>query len=471
MPFSRPKIRNTGWKAKVILGYVLIILLFCTTSAWTLFITVTNATEDNHHRDMETFTHSVKVSIEASTNDSVAALLDRLSETTPYIIELRDNDGSSIAYSDRGAQTYSSTQKDRSQVTHFNPFSFGSTLTEDVTVTSDTDSVTQEVQAFDSSSEEVLSVEQPVTFNGTTVQLVVSEPLSTMSDRVASTQVFGFGLLLTSLLLACLLSYWSYSAALNSAERVERMLTSFMANSSHEMKTPIASIKLLAESIVIAVRRGKTDKVEDFAERIEATSDHLEKLVRNMLSTTRNANDTTKSNALIGGDRTAGICIASHIVEQSVDLQEPLAHEKNLAVNVRCSQEAKSARVTMPGDDLLAVMNNLLGNAISYTHEGRIDIALITNGSDVVILISDTGCGISKSDQKRIFERFYRVDTTRINHPQGTGLGLSVARNLVESAGGSLSLESQPGTGSTFAVRIPLASEKQGRKHIGSTRV
>lgn len=229
MRINKPIVNYKDWKTKVIIGYVLIIALFCVATTWILFVTVPQAMEDMNRSE------------------------------SPVASQVEDD------------------------------------------TAADTEGVLQGEDA------EQLSASANSVVGGGTYTVQAEDAARDQGNSLASIQVFGFGLLLAVLLIAALLSYWSYSAALNSVERTERALASFMANSSHEMKTPVASIKLLSESIVIAANRGQVDYVKEFAHRIEQASGHLEKLVHDMLSITRTTAPlkvkTIEKESLLGGAR------------------------------------------------------------------------------------------------------------------------------------------------------------------------
>jgi two-component system phosphate regulon sensor histidine kinase PhoR len=107
---------------------------------------------------------------------------------------------------------------------------------------------------------------------------------------------------------------------------------------------------------------------------------------------------------------------------------------------------------------LQEILQNLLDNAVRYTLPGgTITVTAIAGDGKIMISISDTGIGIPKADQERIFERFYRVDAARSRESGGTGLGLSVAKHLVEAQGGYIEVQSEVGRGSTFSVILPTA--------------
>ena len=117
----------------------------------------------------------------------------------------------------------------------------------------------------------------------------------------------------------------------------------------------------------------------------------------------------------------------------------------------------QTCRVGMSVANATLMVDNLIDNAIAYTEQGGVRVRLSLEGHTAVFEVSDTGIGIPPRDQDRIFERFYRVDTTRSRETGGTGLGLSLVRHAVQRGKGTIELESALGQGSTFKVRLPLA--------------
>ncbi len=117
--------------------------------------------------------------------------------------------------------------------------------------------------------------------------------------------------------------------------------------------------------------------------------------------------------------------------------------------------EGKPLRVRLSGSDATLLVDNLLENAINYTESGSVHVRVAAEDGHAVLSVEDTGIGIPYADQGRIFERFYRVDTAHSREMGGTGLGLSLVRHAVEDAGGAIQLESAPGAGSTFTVKLP----------------
>ena len=307
---------------------------------------------------------------------------------------------------------------------------------------------------------EQLSASANSVVGGGTYAVQAEDMAHNQGNSLASIQVFGFGLLLAVLLIAALLSYWSYSAALNSVERTERALASFMANSSHEMKTPVASIKLLSESIVIAANRGQVDYVKEFAHRIEQASGHLEKLVHDMLSITRTTAPlkvkTIEKESSLGGVR----CNVLSVLQEALSVQESIAENKGLLLQTNFTKNIENVTVGLSELDFLTIVNNLVGNAIAYTDKGSVTVEAKYAKDSFTLRVSDTGCGISRSEQDRVFERFYRVESTRAAYAQGTGLGLPLVSSIVASVDGKIGLESDLGEGSTFTVVLPATNQK-----------
>ena len=129
---------------------------------------------------------------------------------------------------------------------------------------------------------------------------------------------------------------------------------------------------------------------------------------------------------------------------------------RGLSVELRASAEAIASGSR---EDVEQVLANLVDNAANYTDEGgRIEFEVDADENRVIVRVADTGIGISPSDQERIFERFYRVDTSRSRALGGTGLGLSIVKHLVRRMGGEIGVENEPGKGSTFSFWLPKAN-------------
>jgi len=228
--------------------------------------------------------------------------------------------------------------------------------------------------------------------------------------------------------------------------RLERLREDFVANVSHELKTPLAGIKAFAETLLDGAIADPEHNV-NFVQRIAGQAQRLEQLIVDLLSLARIESGHEQFD--IGPIDVGGI------VAERVAAHSPLAEAKRIQVSVQPASESLEALADEEG--LREIIDNLLGNAIKYTPEdGRVTVRWRGEAEQLVLDIEDSGIGIPAKDRERIFERFYRVDKARSRALGGTGLGLSIVKHLVQAFGGTVSVSSQPGQGSTFTVRLPL---------------
>ncbi len=230
--------------------------------------------------------------------------------------------------------------------------------------------------------------------------------------------------------------------------RLEEIRRDFIANASHELKTPVASIRGMAETVIddpemdVNLRRS-------FLDRILRQSHRLGDLVEEMLALSRLE---SRSDDAKGGETQD----LRDPVSEVLDDREVQAQE--LGVTVYTEIASTPLPVRAQTEALRRIAGNLLDNAIQYTPRGgRVDIRLQLVGRDVVLEVQDTGPGIPADKHDRVFERFYRVDEGRSRGAGGTGLGLAIVKHLVIGLGGRIELESLPGSGSTFRVLLPAA--------------
>ncbi len=227
---------------------------------------------------------------------------------------------------------------------------------------------------------------------------------------------------------------------------LERIRTDFVANASHELKTPITAIRGLSES-VIDDEDIDQETVLHFMKRIHSQSIRLSQLVRDLLTLSRLEDDHESERFTIFN--------MNELVKSSVKSIESAVAEKKQKLNIDISE--KKIDVYGDRDNLSQLVDNLIDNAIKYTPEkGEISIKLGVENENLLLQVSDTGIGVSPQFQQRIFERFYRVDKARSKSLGGTGLGLSIVNNIAEKHGGIVNIESQPGKGSTFSYYMPL---------------
>jgi two-component system phosphate regulon sensor histidine kinase PhoR len=230
--------------------------------------------------------------------------------------------------------------------------------------------------------------------------------------------------------------------------RLERVRRDFVANVSHEFKTPLTAIQGFAETLLSGALDDKANRnrfveiIRDHARRLARLTDDLLKLSRIEAGRLELEIRPIRVEALVNGCvETARLNAQARGLEIHVDLQ------------------ANTPAVRGDGAQLGEVLQNLLDNALQYTPSGgRIDVAARSNGMGVIFTVADTGIGIPESDLERVFERFYRVDAARSREAGGTGLGLAIARHIVEAHGGRIWVESAVGQGSRFHFSVPSVS-------------
>jgi two-component system sensor histidine kinase SenX3 len=218
----------------------------------------------------------------------------------------------------------------------------------------------------------------------------------------------------------------------------------FVANVSHELKTPIGALTVLADAVLGEADPAVTRRL---VERIRDETDRLGRLVVDLL-------DLSKIE--VGGSPILDAVDLSQVAGEAIARVAPAAEAKQ--VSIRATVPA----VVVRGDlsQLVSAVANLLDNAIAYSDAGsKVDIeAALTSGGGVELAVSDSGMGIPADEHERIFERFYRVDRARSRATGGTGLGLAIVRHVAQNHAADVSVDSEPGRGSRFAIRFPAAA-------------
>ncbi|MFE4194597.1 sensor histidine kinase [Paenarthrobacter sp. NPDC056912] len=225
--------------------------------------------------------------------------------------------------------------------------------------------------------------------------------------------------------------------------RTEEIRNDFVANVSHELKTPVGAISLLAEALESSP--DDEEAVRRFAKRMHKESARLAALVQDIIELSRLQGANVAQQGL-------AVDINS-VITEAVDRSQLPAESKNIQIVVGGHSESE---VFGDRDLLVTALRNLIDNAIRYSPENtRVGVGLRTREGVVAISVTDQGDGLTPEDQERVFERFYRVDAARSRHTGGTGLGLSIVKHVVSNHGGEVTVWSQPGQGSTFTIRLP----------------
>ncbi len=230
--------------------------------------------------------------------------------------------------------------------------------------------------------------------------------------------------------------------------RIEAARRDFVANISHELKTPIGAISVLAEAVEAA--RDDSEAVERFAGRLQRETARLAELTNQIIDLSRLQTEDPML--------TREVVDLWDVVDEAVSRSREKAAARHVTLTV-----ARTAHLAVNGDrwQLVDAVTNLTVNAINYSDQrARVAVSLVEMFEDgqswADIKVSDNGIGIRPEDQDRIFERFYRVDYGRSRETGGTGLGLSIVKHIARAHGGSVRVWSRPGHGSTFTLRLPL---------------
>jgi len=230
---------------------------------------------------------------------------------------------------------------------------------------------------------------------------------------------------------------------LTEENRVLAVRRDFIANVSHELKTPVGAVTLLAEALVAA--RDDPESVSHFAEKMQIEATRLSHLI----------NDVIHLSRLQGEDPLleAQVVSATSIIEDALDFIQETAKANSIELTLTTEPE-----LWIYGDlgQLVTAVGNVLSNAIAYSPpHTQVVVASRKRDTMIEVSVTDQGIGIPEAEQDRIFERFYRVDAARSRVTGGTGLGLSIVRNVCNNHGGDVQVWSAPGEGATFTLRLP----------------
>jgi len=225
----------------------------------------------------------------------------------------------------------------------------------------------------------------------------------------------------------------------------------FLANMSHELRTPLNGIQGYTELIMDGIYGEVPEKIKEVMERIQQSGNRLLGLINAVL-------DLSKIEA---GRITLSLADYSiqGIVQNVFTAVEPLAAEKKLALNVNIQPDLPVGK----GDEqrITQVLTNLVGNAIKFTEVGKVGVQVTSENGTFIVAVSDTGTGIAEADQQKVFEEFQQADSSSTRKKGGTGLGLTIAKKIVELHGGRIWVESNLGQGSVFQFTLPVRVEQQ----------
>jgi two-component system sensor histidine kinase SenX3 len=236
------------------------------------------------------------------------------------------------------------------------------------------------------------------------------------------------------------------------AQRVHDVRRDFVANISHELKTPIGALSLLSEAVLGA--KDDSEAVSRFAARMQVESKRLTDLVQEIIQLSRvQDSDPLKEAQILSSD---------DIIKEALDQCRTTADSRQISLTF---QDSDSGALLGDRDQLTMAIHNLIENAINYSPvDTKVAVSTSIEKEIMTISVADQGIGIPEAEVERIFERFYRVDPARSRETGGTGLGLSIVKHIINKHGGEISVWSSENVGSTFSIRLPIQTQNGDNK-------
>jgi signal transduction histidine kinase len=271
---------------------------------------------------------------------------------------------------------------------------------------------------------------------------------------IAKTALIGF---IDLTLLAGLVLVW---ANVRRELHLSRLKSDFVANVSHELKTPLALIRLFAETLELG-RVPSEGKARQYHQIINKESRRLTQLINNILDFSR-IEAGRKEYRFVSGDVGA-------VVRDVVEAYRFPIEQQGFGLEVEVADDLPA--LPIDAEALSQALLNLVNNAIKYSQDEKwIRISARREGDRLLVSVADRGIGVPRAEQKKIFEKFYRAESSLIHTTKGSGLGLALVRHIMEAHGGSVEVESAPGEGSTFTLVLPAGSGRGQPEVAGPQR-
>lgn len=285
-------------------------------------------------------------------------------------------------------------------------------------------------------SEELLALIRVVRRTGQSQEGHIELPTTGLSEKVSNLRVRVVPLNDRGMILVLI-------DDVSEAQRVDAVRRDFVANISHELKTPIGALSLLSEAV--AASSDDPDMVRHFAGKMSVTARRLTELVQQIITLSK----LQDNNPL----REFEIVDVGDLVNEAIAQSQTSAESRQITL---ASEISSNLKLSGDREQLVMAFHNLIENAINYSPEKtRVSISVDSDTASIFVIVKDQGIGIPESDLERIFERFYRVDPARSRETGGTGLGLSIVKHVASIHGGEVSVWSKPGEGSSFTMKFP----------------
>ncbi len=227
------------------------------------------------------------------------------------------------------------------------------------------------------------------------------------------------------------------------SKRLEQIKKDFIINASHELRTPLTAIKGFVETLE---EETTNEDSLHYIDIIKRHTNRLVNIVQDLLTLSELEEDRTKLMKVSTNLKL--------LLENVVRIFEPKIEEKKLYLDMRIAPDLPE--IMLDNFRIEQVFVNLIDNAIKYTDYGGVTISAVNTGETAVIEVADSGIGIPREDQQRVFERFYTVDKSRSRKVGGTGLGLSIVKHIIMLHKGTIAVESKKGAGTKFIITLPL---------------
>jgi len=247
---------------------------------------------------------------------------------------------------------------------------------------------------------------------------------------------------------------------MTATRRVEQVRHDLISNVGHDLRTPVAAVQVIADALDVA--RDDPEAIARFSERLKVEAARMGRLIEDILVLARAQSPNP--------ERFTPVDLVE-IVAEACRHQTTHAEQEGIAVHVSTPKPTGTVDVMGDASALVTAVENLVDNAVNYSPRGStVSVTTGVNkaGTRGTIRVTDKGIGIDPADQGRIFERFFRSDRARSRRTGGTGLGLAIVKNVALGQGGTVTVRSAPGEGSTFTIELPLiepapAEPKKGK--------